>query len=62
MIGVSVAIVQLPGIGQRWVLAWQFSQIRVDKGGPFIWNKPLPPDKLAEHFFQDVAKAVPLNP
>jgi hypothetical protein len=62
MIGASVAIVQLPGIGQRWVLAWQYIQIRVDKGGPFIWNKPPSPDKLAEQFFQDVAKAVPLSP
>ncbi len=62
VIGASVALVQLPGNGQRWVLAWQYSQVRIDSGGPFIWNRPPTPDELAQRFFQEVAKAVPLAP
>jgi len=29
-------------------LAWQFSQVKTDAGGPFIWNKPAPLDRVAE--------------
>jgi len=61
IVGASIALVQL-NQERGPILGWQYSQTRVDRGGPFVWNHPPPPDKLAEQFFQDVAKALPLRP
>lgn len=61
IVGATVAIVRLPGVGQRWVLAWQYSEVRIDRGGPFIWNRPRPPDELAKQLCEDVARAMPLT-
>lgn len=61
VVGTTVALASLLG-GGPLVLAWQFSQVRTDTGGPFRWNRPAPPDQLAERLFQDVARTIPLRP
>ncbi len=58
VIGGTVALVQI--VEGTPALLWQYSHIRMDRGG--LFSRPPTPDKLAERFFQDVAKAVPTKP
>lgn len=59
VVGATVALVRTEQ--GKATLAWQYSHVRTDRGGPFIWQRPPPPDQLAEKYFQDLAKAVPLR-
>jgi hypothetical protein len=63
MVGAVVAMYQLIPDGPG-ALVWQYSYLRTDRGGGDLLGvrRRDPPDKVAEAFFQDVAKALPIRP
>ncbi len=60
VIGATTALIRLHEDGAVGLL-WQYSHVNVDHGGPFVWNRPPSPDKLAERYFDALAKAWPVR-
>lgn len=62
-VGASVALLRL-GVPGGWELAWQYSHVRIHEGGYDLLHRapPDPPDRVAEAFFLEVAKALPIRP
>lgn len=63
MVWAVVALYQLTPEGSG-ALVWQYSHLCTDKrsGDLLGLGRRDPPDKVAEAFFQDVAKALPIRP
>jgi hypothetical protein len=60
VIGGTVALVRLHEDGSVSLL-WEYNYVDVDRGGPFIWNHPSPPDDLAKKYFDNLAKVFPVH-
>lgn len=60
VIGGTAALVRLHDDGSVNLL-WEYNYVDVDRGGPFIWNHPTPPDDLAKKYFDSLARVFPVH-
>ncbi|MHB8731754.1 MAG: hypothetical protein ACYDAB_08190 [bacterium] len=60
VIGGTAALVRLHDDGSVSLL-WEYNYVDVDRGGPFIWNHPAPPDDLAKRYFDSLARVFPIH-